>query len=54
MLKSSSVIVALDTNSLEHVTQLMDQLEGVISFYKIGFELFTAHGWSFLIVHGTV
>ncbi len=41
----SRIIVALDTPSLDHVKQLTKKLEGLVSIYKIGFELFTAHGW---------
>ena len=42
----SKVIVALDTSSLEVTKKLLKDLEGIISYYKIGFELFTAHGWN--------
>ncbi len=41
----SKLIVALDTASLEVAKELIEKLKGVVSFYKIGFELFTAHGW---------
>lgn len=41
----SKVIVALDTPSLDVVKKLLKDLEGLITFYKVGFELFTAHGW---------
>lgn len=43
--RSDQIIVALDTPSLEFAERLLKDLEGVISFYKVGFELFTAHGW---------
>lgn len=43
---NDQVIVALDTFSLDAAKKLLQELEGVISFYKIGFELFTAHGWA--------
>lgn len=39
------VIVALDTPSLDLARKLVKSLDGLIHFYKIGFELFTAHGW---------
>lgn len=39
------LIVALDTPSLELAKKTIKELEGVISYYKVGFELFTAHGW---------
>ena len=42
---SDKLIVALDTPSLDIVKKLLKELEGIVSFYKIGFELFTAHGW---------
>lgn len=41
----SRLIVALDTPSLDLVEKLVTELEGLVSYYKIGFELFTAHGW---------
>ncbi|MSR77340.1 MAG: orotidine-5'-phosphate decarboxylase [Candidatus Omnitrophica bacterium] len=39
------IIVALDTSSLDMVKKLVGELEGYVSLYKVGFELFTAHGW---------
>ncbi len=39
------IIVALDTPSLDLARKLVKSLDGLIRFYKIGFELFTAHGW---------
>ncbi len=39
------IIVALDTPSIDVVKKMIKELEGLISFYKVGFELFTAHGW---------
>lgn len=45
MKAAEKVIVALDTTSLNTVRSLLKELDGVISFYKIGFELFTAQGW---------
>ena len=42
---SAPIIVALDTPTLEGAEKLLEELKGVISFYKIGFEFFTAHGW---------
>ncbi len=39
------VIIALDTPTLEAAESLLQQLKGVITYYKIGFEFFTAHGW---------
>ncbi len=42
---SDRIIVALDTPTLEEAEKLLEELKGVISFYKIGFEFFTAHGW---------
>ncbi len=39
------LIVALDTPSLDIVKKILKELEGAVSFYKVGFELFTAHGW---------
>ncbi len=42
------VIVALDAPSLEAARKLLEALRGVVSFYKVGLELFTAHGWKAL------
>ncbi len=39
------MIVALDTSSLDVAKKLTKELKGVVSYYKIGFELFTAYGW---------
>ena len=44
--EKSQVIVALDTSSLEVAKKLLKELDGLITYYKIGFELFTAHGWT--------
>lgn len=41
----NKVIVALDTSSLDVAKKLLKDLDGLITYYKIGFELFTAHGW---------
>ncbi len=43
--KCERVIVALDTSSLSLAEKLLKELKGTISYYKIGFELFTAYGW---------
>src|SRR5688572_28292248 len=45
MKKEDALIVALDTSSLDVVRRLVDELDGVVRYFKIGFELFTAHGW---------
>ena len=39
------IIVALDTPDLKKAEELLTQLRGAISFYKVGFELFYAQGW---------
>jgi len=39
------LIVALDAPTMEIAEQWLDELKGVIHFYKVGLELFTAHGW---------
>ena len=41
-----SLIVALDYSDLESCRRLIRELEGLTSFYKIGSELFTSHGWN--------
>ena len=43
---SEKIIVALDTSSLEDAERLLKSLKGIFSFYKIGLQLFTSHGWS--------
>ncbi len=45
MTNDSRLIVALDTPSLDVARKLLKELKGVVTFYKIGFELFAAHGW---------
>lgn len=42
---AKKVIVALDTSSLEVAKKLLKELDGIVNYYKIGFELFTAYGW---------
>lgn len=39
------VIVALDAPSLDEARIWLESLQGVAGYYKIGLELFTAHGW---------
>lgn len=42
---TSPLIVALDFPSLEPCRKLLQELEGLVSIYKIGSELFTVQGW---------
>lgn len=39
------LIVALDAPTLEVAEAWLIELKGVVSYYKVGLELFTAHGW---------
>ncbi len=39
------LIVALDAPSLEIAEKWLGELKGVVHYYKVGLELFTAHGW---------
>lgn len=39
------IILALDTSSLTIAKNLIQELEGIVTYFKIGFELFTAHSW---------
>ena len=39
------LIVALDAPTLEAAEAWLLELKGAVHFYKIGLELFTAHGW---------
>jgi len=45
VLLKDRLIVALDAPSLEIAEQWLQELKGVVHFYKVGLELFTAHGW---------
>lgn len=40
------IIVALDTSSLKEAEEWLKALQGSVGYYKIGLELFTAHGWA--------
>ncbi len=40
----TELIVALDVPSLEEMTALIDRLPDAVSWYKVGLELFCAHG----------
>ncbi|MBI5630640.1 MAG: orotidine-5'-phosphate decarboxylase [Elusimicrobia bacterium] len=40
----TEVIVALDVDTLKRAEELLKRLKGEISFYKVGLQLFTAHG----------
>ncbi len=39
------LIVALDAPTLEVAEKWLSDLKGVVHYYKVGLELFTAHGW---------
>jgi orotidine-5'-phosphate decarboxylase len=43
---TTPLIVALDFSDLEPCRRLLQELKGFVQIYKIGSELFTAHGWS--------
>lgn len=43
---AEKIIVALDTSRLEDAEKLLNELKGLVTFFKIGFELFTSYGWS--------
>jgi orotidine-5'-phosphate decarboxylase len=43
----SRLIVALDVHSRDEALRLVDELEGLVSFYKIGLQLFVAEGMQF-------
>ncbi|MCP4649501.1 MAG: orotidine-5'-phosphate decarboxylase [PVC group bacterium] len=44
MKKNTELIVALDTESLDEARSIVDKLSGVVRFFKIGSQLFTAAG----------
>ncbi|MBI4115034.1 MAG: orotidine-5'-phosphate decarboxylase [Candidatus Omnitrophica bacterium] len=49
-----SLIVALDFPKLESCQKLIEELRGLVKFYKVGSELFTAYGWEAVdIIHRT-
>jgi orotidine-5'-phosphate decarboxylase len=39
------LIMALDAPTLEIAEKWLSDLKGVVHYYKVGLELFTAHGW---------
>ncbi len=41
----NKIILALDTPSLDVVKKLVKEMDGIISYFKVGLELFSAHGW---------
>jgi orotidine-5'-phosphate decarboxylase len=45
MIHQKRLIVALDVPTLEDARKLLKELNGVVSYYKVGMELFTAYGW---------
>ena len=45
MKPSERIIVALDVPDFDAAEKLLQQLQGVITYYKVGFEFFTAYGW---------
>ncbi len=42
------LIVALDFNRAPEANRLIEQLEGVVNFYKVGWQLFLGAGWPFI------
>jgi orotidine-5'-phosphate decarboxylase len=42
------LIIALDVDSKKDALQLVDELDGLVSFYKIGYQLFLAEGMGFV------
>ena len=45
IVSNARLIVALDAPTLEVAEKWLSQLKGVVHYYKVGMELFTAHGW---------
>lgn len=43
--QAECLIVALDAPTLEMAEQWLKDLKGVVHYYKVGLELFTAHSW---------
>lgn len=48
MTPQERIIFALDVSDKQEALKLLQQLEGVISFYKVGWELFLAEGLGFI------
>ena len=42
------LIVALDYSNGDEALELVNQLEGTVSFFKVGYELFLSAGWSII------
>ena len=42
------LIVALDFDNAAAANRLIDKLEGVVNFYKVGWQLFLREGWPFI------
>lgn len=40
----TQIIVALDVDTIHKQEELLERLKGTITFYKVGLQLFTAHG----------
>ena len=45
IIPNERLIVALDAPTLEVAEKWLSELKGVVHYYKVGLELFTAHGW---------
>ncbi|MGE0472645.1 MAG: orotidine-5'-phosphate decarboxylase [Nitrospirales bacterium] len=48
MTPQERIIFALDVSDKQEAFKLLQQLEGVVSFYKVGWELFLAEGLGFI------
>ncbi len=44
MIDPERIIVALDFSKKEDALKIVDELEGLINFYKVGLELFLSEG----------
>jgi len=42
------LIVALDFDRAQEANRLVEQLDGVVNFYKVGWQLFLGAGWPFI------
>ena len=48
LMPADRLIVALDFDSAADANRLIEQLDGTVNFYKVGWQLFLGEGWPFI------
>ena len=48
LVPADRLIVALDFDSAADANRLIEQLDGTVNFYKVGWQLFLGEGWPFI------